>query len=63
VTPAEHAAKAEQLLAVAEAADNTNSGAWVPVNLQAAIAHGLLAVAYELGVPVQTAPAGGGAGG
>lgn len=51
MTPAEHIAKAEQLLA--DTADG--SSAWpeetVLPNIQAAIAHSLIAVAVELGAP------------
>ena len=51
MTPQEHLDRAEHLLSVAEAATPDMPTRWVPVNLQAALAHAVIALAAELGVP------------
>lgn len=51
MTPKEHLDRAEQLLTVAESADGRTAGAWVAVNIQAALCHALIAHAAEAGVP------------
>jgi hypothetical protein len=61
MTPREHLARAEKLLSVAEAADDRTAGAWVQVNVQAALCHALIAHAAESGVhhPPEDYPGGG----
>lgn len=63
MTAAEHLAAAEQLISDAVVDDGITGPHAIKANIDLAIAHGLLAVAIELGVPVTAAappaPAGG----
>jgi hypothetical protein len=60
MTPEEHLAMADDLLAAAVKATPATAGPWVQSNVHAAIAHALIAMAVEAGVPHQAQAAGGG---
>lgn len=60
MTPAEHLAKAEKLLTVAMEATPATAGPWVQSNAYGAIAHALIAIGAQLGVPHQHLAGGGG---
>jgi hypothetical protein len=56
VTPAEHIAKAEQLLADAEVEQDGAFPQFVPFKVRLATAHALIALAVENGVPHSPTP-------
>lgn len=56
--PAEHIAKAEQLLQQAQDSDTEDLGSFVSATATEAIGHALIAIAIELGAPHAAAPAG-----